>query len=165
MLPAIFCGVSKTQRNETKSTCLIITICHLKPNTLRVAEPPARHVKEELLKTHCDWLSWSRYEAVDYLVISFLTKSPHPLAKAYTNQDPIKKCFLLCQSSLQEQSREKIITPFGKMLQQIMDMTRCKITALKGFLYTDGPFRAVSRTVQIFNNMGRQKSRQNFTFL
>ena len=42
---------------------------------------------------------------------------------------------------------------------------RCKITALKGFLYTDGPFRAVSRTVQIFNNMGRQKSRQNFTFL
>ena len=26
---------------------------------------------------------------------------------------------------------------------------RCKITALKGFLYTDGPFRAVSRTVQI----------------
>ena len=43
--------------------------------------------------------------------------------------------------------------------------TRCKITALKGFLYTDGPFRAVSRTVQIFNNMGRQKSRQNFTFL
>ena len=42
---------------------------------------------------------------------------------------------------------------------------RCKITALKGFLYTDGPFRAVSRTVQIFNNMGRQTSRQNFTFL
>ena len=48
---------------------------------------------------------------------------------------------------------------------QVEPSVRCKITALKGFLYTDGPFRAVSRTVQIFNNMGRQKSRQNFTFL
>ena len=34
--------------------------------------------------------------------------------------DPIKKCLLLCQLSLQEQSRVKIITSFGKMLRQII---------------------------------------------
>ena len=54
---------------------------------------------------------------------------------------------------------------FRNRKSKFKDFSRCKITALKGFLYTDGPFRAVSRTVQIFNNMGRQKSRQNFTFL
>ena len=42
---------------------------------------------------------------------------------AMVDTDPIKKCLLSCQSSLQEESREKIITPFGKMFQQIMDMT------------------------------------------
>ena len=42
---------------------------------------------------------------------------------AKVDTDPVKKCLLSCQSSLQEESREKIITPFGKMLQQIIDMT------------------------------------------
>ena len=51
------------------------------------------------------------------------------MAKADT--DPIKKCLLLCQSSLQEQLREKIITPLGKMLQQIMDMTSSTNLSLK----------------------------------
>ena len=50
---------------------------------------------------------------------------------AKVDTDPIKKCLLSCQSSLQEQSREKIITPFGKMLQQIMDMTSSTNLSLK----------------------------------
>ena len=50
---------------------------------------------------------------------------------AKVDTDPIKKCLLSCQSSLQEQSREKIITSFGKMLQQIMDMTSSTNLSLK----------------------------------
>ena len=41
-LPAIFCGVSKTN----KPACLITTICRLKQNMLKVAEPLVKHVKE-----------------------------------------------------------------------------------------------------------------------
>ena len=50
---------------------------------------------------------------------------------AKVNTDPIKKCLLSCQSCLQEQSREKVITPFGKMLQQVMDMTSSTNLSLK----------------------------------
>ena len=50
---------------------------------------------------------------------------------AKVDTGPIKKCLLSCQSSLQEQLREKIITPFGKMLQHIMDMTLSTNLSLK----------------------------------
>ena len=41
-VPAIFCGVSKTN----KPVCLITTICRLKQNMLKAAEPLVKHVKE-----------------------------------------------------------------------------------------------------------------------
>ena len=42
------------------------------------------------------------------------------MAKA--NTEPIKQCLLSCQASVEEQSREKVITQLGKMLQQITDL-------------------------------------------
>ena len=51
------------------------------------------------------------------------------MAKA--NTETIKQCLLSCQASVEEQPRENVITPMGKMLQQITDMTSSTDLKLK----------------------------------
>ena len=81
---------------------------------------------------------------------------------ANVDTDPIKKCLLSCQSSLQEQSREKIIIPFGQMLQQIMDMTSSTNLSLKSIEPETNYLEYLQpsmRRPEYLSNLGSSKNR------